>query len=149
VRSPAKPSRKVRLCTTFSCSDSNVLYWLYWPASSTRLGGCAAYPPAQSPKRSEGFAPSTPAGSGRTRVHLSHRRPPSKSGSRPFVTRTVAWGSCDPRSRQHGSYRTCCGPSVALDCRSPRRSRRGQCDGERITAQDHGDRRHAQGDGPN
>src|SRR5262245_59181048 len=44
---------------------------------------------------------------------------------------------CDARSRHHGSYRGHCGPKVALDSGSSRRSRRGQRDGERVATQHH------------
>jgi Resolvase, N terminal domain len=70
-------------------------------------------PSGRSPKRREALALSTrslglskPAGSVRTGVQLSHRRPPSKSSSRPFVTPTMAYRvstvalSSAPKSRR-------------------------------------------------
>jgi hypothetical protein len=44
---------------------------------------------------------------------------------------SVSHWPCAARSRQHGSYRKCYRPNVALDSGSPRPSRRGQCDGKR------------------
>jgi hypothetical protein len=50
----------------------------------------------------------------------------------------MAHSRCDAQSCHHGSYRRCYGPNVLLDGGSPpRRGRRGQGDGERVTAQNH------------
>jgi hypothetical protein len=50
----------------------------------------------------------------------------------------MAHSRCHARSRHHGSYRRCCGPNLVLDGGSPpRRSRRGQADGERVAGENH------------
>jgi hypothetical protein len=52
--------------------------------------------------------------------------------------RPLARSRCAAQWRQHDSFRKCYGPNVALDFGSPRRSRRGQRDGERVIAQNDG-----------
>src|SRR5260221_364185 len=71
------------------------------------------------------------------RGSVAHEVRPSNGGIAWPVRLHLALRRCDPRLRQDGSFRRYCGRNVASDSGWPRRSRRGQCDGERVAAQDH------------